>query len=147
MRAVLSDSIFYILFFRKGAAGAERREQEEHDDVRRSVSHQCSFLLHIYLLRSIFCHAKRCLRMRFGDADVFSSFGNTGLLRGCGFVSVVFAINTLCHHHLGLDILDCLNSIFCLPCENKETLDACASEKDTELRHVYMILIVKHFTQ
>lgn len=52
--AVLSDSIFYILFFRKGAAGAERREQEEHDAVRRSVSHQCSFLLHISIVRGIF---------------------------------------------------------------------------------------------
>lgn len=52
-RTVLYD-VFFVLFFRKGAAGTERREQEEHDAVRRSVSHQCPFLLHFHILKRYF---------------------------------------------------------------------------------------------
>lgn len=46
-------------------------------------------------------------------------------------VSVVLAMNTLRHLHLGFGILDCPNTALCLLC-NRVTLDACASEKDTD---------------
>lgn len=59
----------------------------------------------------------------------FSLFGNAGF----EVVNVSFYPKcTLYHLHLGLNVLDQLNSIVCLLC-NKETLDACASERDTEL--------------
>lgn len=134
----LYDSILYVSFFRKGAAGAERREQEEHDAVCRSVSHQCFFLLHIHILKRYFSLVPNTVG-EWGLGSLIPSYPSVFIIWQHWFIQrlwichfsqkyiipYVFILASTCWIPSNLYIV-------CLPC-NKETLDACSSERDTDL--------------